>query len=55
MRKPRRDEAPDLQTQYEQLLDQVWDSERRERMNDRIDALARADQARPHHHKSKER
>lgn len=31
--------APDLITQFESLLDQVWDSEAEWRLNDRIDAL----------------
>lgn len=38
--------APDLQTQFEQLLDQVWDSERRERILDRCDQAARLDEER---------
>jgi hypothetical protein len=40
---------PDLQTQYEALLHTVWDSERRERMMDRIDAALDAEERRPHH------
>jgi hypothetical protein len=43
---------PDLQTQYEALLHTVWDTERRERMMDRIDAALDADERRPHHDKS---
>jgi hypothetical protein len=42
---------PDLQTQYEALLHTVWDTERRERMMDRIDAALDADERRPHHDK----
>ena len=38
--------APDLHTQFEQLLDQVWDSERRERILDRCDQAARLDEER---------
>jgi hypothetical protein len=39
-RKPRRgSDQPDLQTQFESLLDQVWRSEAQWRLFDRIDAL----------------
>jgi len=34
-------ETPDLQTQYEALLDTVWRCEERARLDDRIDAQAR--------------
>lgn len=37
---------PDLQTQYEALLHTVWDTERRERMMDRIDAALDAEERR---------
>jgi hypothetical protein len=43
---------PDLQTQYEALLHTVWDTERRERMMDRIDASLDAEERRQHHDKS---
>jgi len=43
---------PDLQTQYEALLHTVWDTERRERMMDRIDAALDADERRQHHDQS---
>ena len=43
---------PDLQTQYEALLHTVWDTERRERMMDRIDAALDAEERRQHHDKS---
>jgi hypothetical protein len=33
-----RSDAPDLQTQYESLLDQVWQSESDWRLWDRVDA-----------------
>lgn len=36
-------EIPDLQTQYEALLDTVWRSEERARQQERIDAQARFD------------
>jgi uncharacterized protein YpiB (UPF0302 family) len=42
---------PDLQTQYEALLHTVWDTERRERMMDRIDAALDAEEHRQHHDK----
>jgi len=42
---------PDLQTQYEALLHTVWDTERRERMMDRIDAALDAEERRQHHDK----
>lgn len=38
--------APDLQTQFEALLHQVYDSERRERILDRCDQAARLDEER---------
>jgi uncharacterized protein YpiB (UPF0302 family) len=41
--------APDLHSQYEELLHTVWDTERRERMMDRIDAALDAEERRPHH------
>jgi hypothetical protein len=47
-----RELPPDLQTQYEALLHTVWDTERRERMMDRIDAALDADERRQHHYKS---
>jgi hypothetical protein len=34
-------EVPDLQTQYEELLDTVWKCEERARLDDRIEARAR--------------
>ena len=37
---------PSLDDQFETLLDQVWDSERRERINDRIDLAAKAEEER---------
>lgn len=37
-------DKPDLQTQYEELLDTVWRCERWARVEDRIDALARFEQ-----------
>jgi hypothetical protein len=40
---------PDLQTQYEALLHTVWDTERRERMMDRIDAALDVEERRQHH------
>jgi hypothetical protein len=43
---------PDLQTQYEALLHTVWDTERRERMMDRIDAALDAEERRQHQDKS---
>jgi uncharacterized protein YpiB (UPF0302 family) len=43
---------PDLQTQFEALLHTVWDTERRERMMDRIDAALDAEERRHHHDKS---
>jgi hypothetical protein len=43
---PPRKPTPDLDTQFEDLLGQVYDSERRERINDRIDASIRNDQER---------
>jgi hypothetical protein len=43
---------PDLQTQYEALLHTVWDTERRERMMDRIDAALDAEERQHHHDKS---
>jgi hypothetical protein len=39
---------PDLETQYEALLHTVWDTERRERMMDRIDAALDAEERRLH-------
>lgn len=36
-------EVPDLQTQYEALLDTVWRCEGRARLQDRIDAQIRYD------------
>lgn len=42
---------PDLQTQYEALLHTVWDTERRERMMDRIDAALDAEERRQPHDK----
>lgn len=36
-------QAPDLQSQYEELLDTVWRCERRANLMDRIDARARFD------------
>jgi hypothetical protein len=39
---------PDLETQYEALLHTVWDTERRERMMDRIDAALDAEERRQH-------
>jgi hypothetical protein len=41
--------APDLHSQYEELLHTVWDTERRERMMDRIDAALDAEKRRHHH------
>jgi len=38
---------PDLQTQFEDLLNQVWDLERRARMMDRIEAQTRDVDVRP--------
>jgi hypothetical protein len=32
-------DAPDLQTQLEELLDEVWRDERRERLQDRLDLM----------------
>jgi len=40
------DEPRDLASQYEDLLDQVWDSERRAKLNDRIDAAVRLEELR---------
>jgi len=37
---------PDLPTQFEDLLGQIYDSERRERILDRVDAAIRNDEAR---------
>lgn len=37
---------PELEDQYESLLDQVWDSERRERIMDRVDAAIRLEEQR---------
>lgn len=37
-------ETPDLQTQYEELLDTVWRCDRWARVEDRIDAQARFEQ-----------
>ena len=37
-------EVPDLQTQYETLLDTVWRCEDRARLQDRIDAQTRYDE-----------
>lgn len=39
----RRDEVPDLRTQWESLLDQVWRSEADWRLWDRVDAAVRLD------------
>ncbi len=36
---PRSSDQPDLQTQFESLLDQVWHSEAQWRLFDRIDAF----------------
>ncbi len=36
-------DAPDLQTQYEALLDTVWRCEQRARLQERIDGQARFD------------
>jgi hypothetical protein len=36
-----RSDAPDLQTQFESLLDQVWQSESDWRLWDRVDAAVR--------------
>jgi hypothetical protein len=36
-------QTPDLQTQYEALLDTVWRCEERARIQDRIEAQARFD------------
>ena len=41
-----KENPPDLDSQLEELFHQVWDSERRERMNDRIDQEARTDEDR---------
>lgn len=38
-----RDEVPDLRTQWESLLDQVWRSEADWRLWDRVDAAVRLD------------
>lgn len=35
---------PDLQTQYEELLDTIWRCESRERLEDRIEASARLEE-----------
>jgi uncharacterized protein YpiB (UPF0302 family) len=43
---------PDLQTQYEALLHTVWDTERRERLMDRIGAALDAEERRQYHDKS---
>lgn len=37
---------PDLDTQFEDLLGQIYDSERRERILDRVDAALRNDEER---------
>lgn len=37
-------DIPDLPTQYEELLDAVWQCERQARVDDRIDALIRFEQ-----------
>jgi len=42
-----KDVPPDLHTQLEELLDQVWDSERRERVMDRILAASEDDPKKP--------
>lgn len=41
-----KENPPDLPSQLEELFHQVWDSERRERMNDRIDQEARRNEHR---------
>ena len=41
MRFKSRSDAPDLQTQFESLLDQVWQSESDWRLWDRVDAAVR--------------
>jgi hypothetical protein len=43
LRDDKRQIAPDLQTQLEDLLDTVWRSESRADQHDRIDAQARFD------------
>jgi hypothetical protein len=40
-----RDEVPDLQTQFEALLDTVWRSERMWKLQDRIEAQIRKEEA----------
>lgn len=42
-------EVPDLQTQYEALLDTVWRCEERARLLERIEAQARYDAIQPRH------
>jgi hypothetical protein len=41
-----RSDAPDLQTQFESLLDQVWQSESDWRLWDRVDAAVRLENIR---------
>ena len=41
-----RSDAPDLQTQLESMLDQVWQSEADWRLWDRLDAAIRFDEVR---------
>ena len=46
MRFKSRSDAPDLQTQFESLLDQVWQSESDWRLWDRVDAAVRLENIR---------
>jgi len=43
-----RNDVPDLRTQWESLLDQVWRSEADWRLWDRLDAAVRIDALRAH-------
>jgi hypothetical protein len=46
LNQPKRSQPPDLDTQFEDLLGQIYDSERRERILDRVDAAIRNDEER---------
>jgi hypothetical protein len=46
--------APEIEDQYETLFDQVWESERREGMNDDIDNAVRVEEEREKRRKKAE-
>ena len=50
-----RSDVPDLRTQWESLLDQVWRSEADWRLWDRLDAAVRIDAARRKHGAEREK